>query len=117
LTEDIFRRLATQMGFTDPELVETDDAIIETLLRQVGWNGDFATLAAQRTFYPSIWPVIPFEAGVFPTPSHKIEIALQNAVRDGHPLAPVPHADPPTSNGRIRVLSAASEWTMKHLRQ
>ena len=110
--QEIFRRLAKLVGFEESELFEPDATIIDNLLHQVGWHGDFASLAAHGTFYPSAKPRIPFEKAEFPTPSGKIEIASKDAARNGHPLTPIPHADEPMSNGRLRVLSPASEWTV-----
>ena len=45
---EIFRRLAGAMGFTEPELFESDDAIIAELLRQSGTGLDFAALSRSR---------------------------------------------------------------------
>lgn len=110
--QEIFRKLAEHMGFEDVELAETDSAMIENILRQVGWKDDFRSLAAQGTFYPSADPMIAFEEGVFPTPSGRIEIASLTAVRDGYPLTPMPIGDVPPQGGRIRVLSPGGEFSM-----
>ena len=51
--QDIFRRLATAMGLSDPELFETDTAMIGTLLDQAKPGLTFATLAEAGTIdYP-----------------------------------------------------------------
>jgi anaerobic selenocysteine-containing dehydrogenase len=110
--QEIFRRLGARMGLNDPELFESDEAIIDKLLRDVGWDQGFSALAERGTFYPSAESRIQFAGGVFPTPSGKIEIVSARAAHDGHPQAPVPHADEPAAEGRLRVLSPASEWTM-----
>ena len=46
------------------------------------------------------------------TPSGKIEIASERAAADGHPFAPIPHADQTTAADKLRVLSPASEWML-----
>jgi anaerobic selenocysteine-containing dehydrogenase len=109
--QEIFRRLARQMGFAEPELTESDASIMATLLRQSGCGLDFAGLAGRGTVLTGR-PVTAFADLVFPTPSGKIEIASERAVADGHPRLPFPHADQPTLQGRLRILSPASEWTM-----
>ncbi len=47
--QEIFRRLAASMGFTDPELFEGDREIISAVLRQTGLEEDFESLAAKGT--------------------------------------------------------------------
>jgi len=110
--QEIFRRLAAAMQFDNAELYESDESIISRLLNDAGIAEDFAGLSCRGTVYPSAAPVIPFADFKFPTPSGKIELASQRAAADGHPLVPLPHADMRTSNGNIRILSPASDWTM-----
>ena len=107
---EIFRRLAAAMGFEEPELHETDDAVIATLLGGVGI--DFAALAAQGTIWTSSEPHIQFADLRFPTPSGRIEIASARAAADGHPRVPVPHADPRPAPGHLRLLTPASPWLL-----
>lgn len=109
--QEIFRRLAAAMGFNEPELYESDQAMIEALCRQVG-IASFADLAAKGTVDLSPDPVLQFADLQFPTPSGKIEIASQAAEADGHPRLPQPIADPPPMNGTFRLLSPASTWLM-----
>jgi anaerobic selenocysteine-containing dehydrogenase len=45
--QEIFRRLARAMGYTEPELYESDTEILATVLRKAGLVDDFATLAVQ----------------------------------------------------------------------
>ena len=47
--QEIFRRVARAMGYTEPELYENDAAVLATVLRKAGVVEDFATLAAQGT--------------------------------------------------------------------
>ncbi len=110
--QEIFRRLARAMGFTESELYETDAEIIATLLGQAGLDGGFAALAARGTV--QVWPeaVIQFPNLAFPTPSGRIEIVSERAAEDGLPRAPLPHADACPSRGRLRLLSPASPWLM-----
>lgn len=110
--QEIFRRLAVAMGFTEPALFETDADIIASVLEQAGYAGDFASLKAQGTVDAFPEPAAQFPTLAFPTPSGKIEIASARAAAAGHPRVPVPHADAPTGRGRLRVLSPASEWQL-----
>ena len=110
--QEIFRKLARFMKYQEPELQESDADIIETLLRQAGWNDGFNALATQGTTFPKREPDVQFVSRKFTTPSGKIEIASELAVADGHPRVPSPHADAPTESSMLRVLSPASEWTM-----
>jgi anaerobic selenocysteine-containing dehydrogenase len=110
--QEIFRRLARSVGLSAPALYEEDRAIVATLLRQSGVGGTFEDLAAAGTVFPAAEPDIAFGDLVFPTPSGRIEIASAAALADGQPMAPVPHADPLPAEGRLRILSPASDWTM-----
>lgn len=110
--QEIFRRLARRLGLGAPALYEDDRSIIAALLAQAGFAGTFADLAATGTVFPSPEAGTAFDDLVFPTPSGRIEIASAQALADGHPLAPIPHADPPPAADRLRILSPASDWTM-----
>ena len=110
--QEIFRRLARAMGFDEPELHESDSAMIANLLDQVGIAGDFATLAAKGTVMLSDMPVVQFPDLRFPTPSGKIEIASATAEQNGHPRLPRPTTDPRPTDDRLRLLSPASPWLM-----
>lgn len=109
---EIFRRLSEKMGFTEPELFESDDSLLSEMLRQVGTGMDFSALSTVGTVYSTAEPVIPFTNGEFRTPSGKIEIA-SNAFSDaGLPRAPQPWADARPKDGKLRLLSPASPWRM-----
>jgi anaerobic selenocysteine-containing dehydrogenase len=110
--QEIFRRLARAMGYTEPELYETDAEIIATWLRASGLVADFAELAARGTVPATPEPVVQFADMTFPTPSGKIEIASAQAEADGFPRLPQPWADERPAEGRLRLLSPASPWTM-----
>lgn len=110
--QEIFRRLARAMGYTEPELFEPDAEIIATWLRASGLVEDFAALAAQGTVPAAPEPIVQFADLTFPTPSGRIEMASAQAEADGHPRTPLPLADPRPEYGRLRLLSPASPWTM-----
>jgi anaerobic selenocysteine-containing dehydrogenase len=102
------------MGYSEPELYESDAAILAQVLRKVGLGEDFATLAAQGTVPVSPEPVIQFADLTFPTPSRRIEIASARAEAEGHPRVPLPLVDPRPSGGRLRLLSPASPWLLSN---
>ncbi len=110
--QEIFRRLAASMGLDDPELFESDDEIISTVLRQTGLGEDFDSLAAKGTVPISPQPVVQFADRRFPTPSGRIELASDRAESAGQPRVPQPHADAPPGGDRLRLLSPASPWTL-----
>src|SRR5262249_46295192 len=110
--QEIFRRLARAMGYTEPELYESDAEIIATLLQRPGVGEDFASLAAKGTVFFPPEPRIQFADLKFPTPSERIEIASARAEADGHPRIPLPLVDPKPVGGRLRLLSPASSWIL-----
>jgi anaerobic selenocysteine-containing dehydrogenase len=110
--QEIFRRLARAMGYSEPELYESDTAILTRVLHKVGLGEEFATLAAKGTVPVSSEPVIQFADLTFPTPSGRIEIASARAEADSHPRVPLPLADPRPSGGHLRLLSPASPWLL-----
>jgi anaerobic selenocysteine-containing dehydrogenase len=110
--QEIFRRLARAMGYQEPELYESDAAIIAHLLRGMGVDGGFEALKRVGTRFVSPEPVLQFAAGRFPTPSGRIELASARAEAAGHPRVPQPLADPRPPTPRLRLLSPASPWLM-----
>lgn len=110
--QEIFRRLARAMGYTEPELYESDAEVIATVLCGSGLVEDFAALAAKGSVPVSAEPHIQFADLTFPTPSGRIEIASARAETDGHPRVPRPLADPRPADGRLRLLSPASTFTL-----
>lgn len=109
--QEIFRRLAARMGLVEPDLFETDAALIERILAMTPFDGDFSDLAEAGTVRLFDSPRMQFPDG-YPTPSGKIEIASAAAEADGLPRTPEAHADEPTPEGRLRILSPASAWQM-----
>lgn len=110
--QEIFRRLARAMGYTEPELFEPDAEILAALLRDAGIAGGFAALAQAGTIDISPEPLLQFADFKFPTPTGKIEIASAKAEADGHPRTPLPLVDPRPTDGRLRLLSPATSWLM-----
>jgi anaerobic selenocysteine-containing dehydrogenase len=110
--QEIFRRLARAMGYTEPEVFESDAEILEALLSGAGISGGFAALAQAGTV--ELWPqpLVQFADLTFPTPSGRIEIASARAEADGHPRTPLPLVDPRPAEGRLRLLSPATSWLM-----
>jgi anaerobic selenocysteine-containing dehydrogenase len=109
---EIFRRLAAAMGFEEPALYESDDAVISRLLDGVPGAPDFASLAAAGTIDIFAEPLIQFPGCVFPTPSGKVELASARAEADGFPRTPLPLVDKRPEHGRLRLLSPASPWLL-----
>jgi anaerobic selenocysteine-containing dehydrogenase len=110
--QEIFRRLATAMGFTEPELHAGDRELIDAMLAQSGVIESFEQLAAAGTVPLTAEPVVQFADLEFETASGRIEIASAAAAADGHPRLPQPWSDPRPAAGRLRLLSPASPWLM-----
>ncbi|MGZ4313833.1 MAG: molybdopterin-containing oxidoreductase family protein [Solirubrobacteraceae bacterium] len=109
---EIFRRLASAMGMTEPVLQESDREVIDRLLDRASLNVTFEELARHGTVHATAEPRIQFEHLRFPTASGGIELASARAQRDGHPRLAEPHADPRPAAGRLRLLSPASRWSL-----
>jgi len=110
--QEIFRRLAARMGFREPALFESDAEMIAAILKQARVAGGWEALSAAGTIYPSAEPVIQFESLQFPTPSGKIEIASDEAAKDGLPRLPEPTAEARPTDGRLRLITAAGPWSL-----
>jgi anaerobic selenocysteine-containing dehydrogenase len=109
---EIFRRLATAIGYREHQLHESDEDVIAELLRRAEVGVDWQTLARRGTVWLTDEPTIQFADLRFPTASGRIEIASPAAEADGHPRLPQPFADPRPQNGRLRLLSPASPWVL-----
>jgi anaerobic selenocysteine-containing dehydrogenase len=107
---EVFRRIAASMGFTEPELFESDRSVIDTVLERTGLGVDFAGLSEVGTIWPEA--VVQFADRVFPTESGHVELASAAAEAAGLPRVPQPLADPPPAPGRLRLLSPASHWAL-----
>jgi anaerobic selenocysteine-containing dehydrogenase len=100
------------MGYTEPELYESDAEILATLMQRANVAENFASLSTKGTIPVPPEPLIQFADLVFPTPSGRVEIASARAEADGHPRAPLPLADARPASGRLRLLSPASSWRL-----
>ncbi|BBK31024.1 anaerobic selenocysteine-containing dehydrogenase [Stella humosa] len=109
---EIFRRLAGAMGYDEPELQESDRAIIDRQLALALPGTSFEDLAAVGTMPVGAEAAIFFADHQFPTPSGRIEIASAAAELAGHGRLPSPMADARPAAGRLRLLTPASRWLM-----
>ncbi len=110
--QEIFRRLGRAMGYSDPELQESDASILATLMERSGLEIDFASLAQRGSLWVPEQPETQFAGGLFATPSGRIEIASARAEADGHPRLPQAWSDPRPAAGHLRLLSPAHAWLM-----
>ena len=97
--QEIFRRLARAMGYTEPELFETDAAMLDALLAPGRRRRRLRGAEGERHGRAVAEPLMQFADGRFPTPSGKIEIASARAAAEGLPRMPLPHADPRPGGG------------------
>ena len=110
---EIFRRVAVALGLTEAPLLEGDDEIIARVLAASDTGLDFPGLAERGTVWtPADRPVVQFADLRFPTPSGRVELASASAAADGHGLLPRPTADERPTEGRLRLLSPASSWSL-----
>ena len=107
--QEIFRRLAAAMGFSDPALFEDDPTLLKRMMTQMDPGFDFAELKERGHFYISKEPMPMHVDGKFSTPSGKIEIASNAAVEMGLPQVPQATVDPSPQAGHLRLLSPASK--------
>ena len=108
--QEIFRRLAGALGLDEPELHESDESMLESLLEQSGLGLSWQELAARGTVAAFEEPRIQFADLRFPTESGRIELASGRAEADGLPRTPLPLAEPRPAPGLLRLLSPASPW-------
>ena len=109
---EIFRRLSAAIGYTEPELYESDQEVIDELLRRTGFGVSWDDLASSGTVRLYETPRLQFADRSFPTPSGRVELASAAAVAAGHPRLPEPWHDPRPASGRLRLLSPASPWAL-----
>jgi anaerobic selenocysteine-containing dehydrogenase len=110
--QEIFRRLGQAMGYSEPELQESDASILDTLMERSGLGISFASLAQRGSLWVPQQPEVQFADGRFATPSGRIEIASARAAADGHPRLPQAWSDPRPAAGHLRLLSPAHAWLM-----
>ena len=109
---EIFRRLSAAVGYSEPELYETDREVIDELLRRTGFGIGWHDLADAGTVRLYETPRIQFAELRFPTPSGRVEIASSTAEAAGGPRLPEPWHDPRPPSADLRLLSPASPWAM-----
>jgi anaerobic selenocysteine-containing dehydrogenase len=100
------------MGYLEPELYESDEAILNYLMLNADLGETFSSLAKKGTVPVPKEPNIQFKDLKFSTPSGKIELASSAAEADGHSRIPVPDADQKPKNGYLRLLSPSSSWAL-----
>ena len=110
--QEIFRRLAHAMGYSEPELYERDEVILDKLMQKANLGESFSSLAAKGTIPVPKEPRIQFGDLMFATPSGKIELASSAAEADGHSRIPLPVADQKPKDGYLRLLSPATSWAL-----
>jgi anaerobic selenocysteine-containing dehydrogenase len=110
--QEIFRRLARQLGFEDGPLRESDAEILAHLLAGSELATDFPTLAARGTRMVPERCAVQFADLRFATPSGRIEIASARAELDGLPRVPQCWSDSRPASGRLRLLSPAHDWLL-----
>ena len=109
---EIFRRLSAAVGYSEPELYETDQEVIDELLRRTGFGIGWDELADAGTVRLYETPRIQFAELRFPTPSGRVELASATAEAAGGPRLPEPWHDPRPPATHLRLLSPASPWAM-----
>ena len=95
---ELFRRLATAMGYTEPALLDDDDMLLRQALPTVDLD-ELRSVGWMRAPYPDDGR--PFGDGTFETPSGRVEFASDALARMGQPRLPAfvapregPNGDP-----------------------
>jgi len=112
---EIFRRLATAMGFQQPALHESDREMIDGLLAKSAVGLTFEELARVGTVAIGDAPRVQFGDLRFDTPTGRIEVASAAAQADGHPRVAQPWHDERPHDGRLRLLTPASSWSLNDM--
>ena len=111
---ELFRRLAAAMALTEPALFDDDETLLSQALgakvdldelRRVGWL---------RVPYPDDGR--PWAAGVFPTPSGKVELVSETLAAMGQPALPtfVPPREGPHGDAELAARYPLQLLTPKH---
>lgn len=82
---ELWRRLAKAMGFNDPELFETDEALIRSAVHGVDVE-KLRAIGFVRLTLPEVH--LPYADGGFPTASGKAELFSSSLEREGHGALP-----------------------------
>lgn len=110
--QEIFRRLAKGMGYTEKELFETDEELIADMLEQMGVSNGFKEFQQRGWQSISAEPIIPWTDLQFPTASGKIELASDTAESQGLPRIPQAIADKGQNGGQLRLITPASDYRL-----
>ena len=107
--QEIFRRLASALGFTEPELHEPDTNLIAAMMAEMHIPGTFAEF--QRRGWQPIAPApLVLHSNLhFSTASGRLEIASDAWEAQGLPRAPQPDVDAVPAPGRFRLLTPACD--------
>lgn len=110
-TAELFRRLARELGFDEPELQESDEEIIRSVLdSDHPWSEGitYEALLERGWMKMSVAEPRPFADGGFPTPSGRCELYSQTLLEAG--LDPLPGYEPPSGrNGHPLSLITAKD--------
>jgi anaerobic selenocysteine-containing dehydrogenase len=85
---ELWRRLAGALGFTEPELFESDDSLLASALHDVDLD-ELRTRGFVRLSLPE--DLRPYAEGGFPTPSGKAELFSARLATQGHDPLPTYH--------------------------
>ena len=110
--QEIFRRLARAMDFSEPLLRESDADMLSALLARSGLGEDFESLKAKGTIWIPGETAVQFADRVFDTPSGRIEIASAAAEADGLPRHAQCRCEPRPRAGLLRLLTPAHAWLL-----
>ena len=107
--QEIFRRLAAALGFSEPELHEQDADLIAGMMSEMNIPGTFAEFQQRGWQYITPGSQVLHADLQFATPSGRIEIAADAWVAQGLPRAPQADVDDAPAPGRFRLLTPASD--------
>ena len=113
--QEIFRRLARAMNYSEPELQESDASILSTLMERSGLGLNFAALSKRGSIWVPEEPAVQFADGVFATPSGRIEIASARAAADGHTKGAASLERPPAGGGTFAPALARASVCRQHV--
>ncbi|OGT79215.1 MAG: hypothetical protein A3H91_09950 [Gammaproteobacteria bacterium RIFCSPLOWO2_02_FULL_61_13] len=107
--QEIFRRLASALDITEPELHEQDTSLIAGMMAEMHIPGTFAEFQQRGWQWIAESPQVLHSDLHFSTPSGRIEIASDAWTAQKLPRAPHADVDPPPAPGRFRLLTPASD--------
>ena len=110
--QEIFRRLSKAMAYEEEALFENDQVLINKMMEQMGFDFDFEEFKKKGHVSVGEEAIIFYDDLKFPTASGKIEITSVKAEEQGLPRVPQPWADEPAGDGKLRLLTPASNWRM-----